>query len=141
MMLAVAGGRIFPPLATGLRRASLVVMTSLTFPSSNAAARARIVRLEQLLEGLVRVPIIGRKVGLDAMLGLIPGIGDVAAGALGLYLIWEARNLGASNATLLRMLANVGIDTVLGSVPLVGDVFDVFFRSNTRNLKLIRGLL
>lgn len=116
-------------------------MTSLTFPPSRAAARARILRLEQLLEGLVRVPIIGRKVGLDALLGLIPGVGDAAAGALGLYMIWEARNLGASRATLLRMLANVGIDTALGSVPLIGDLFDFAFRSNTRNLKLIRGLL
>jgi len=116
-------------------------MTSLTFPSSNAAARARIVRLEQLLEGLIRVPIIGRKIGLDALIGLVPGIGDAVAGAMGLYLVWEARNLGASNATLLRMLANVGIDTALGSVPIVGDMFDVFFRSNTRNLKLIRALL
>jgi hypothetical protein len=116
-------------------------MTSLDFPRSNAAARARILRLEQLLEGMVRVPIIGRKIGLDALLGLVPGIGDAATGALGLYLIWEARNLGASKTTLLRMAANVGLDTALGSVPLVGDVFDMFFRSNTRNLKLIRGLL
>lgn len=116
-------------------------MTSLDFPASNAATRARILRLEQLLEGMVRVPIIGRKIGLDALVGLIPGVGDAAAGALGLYLIWEARNLGASKVTLLRMLANVGVDTALGSVPLLGDVFDMFFRSNTRNLKLIRGML
>jgi hypothetical protein len=116
-------------------------MTSLDFPPSNAASRARILRLEHLLEGLVHIPIIDRKVGLDAMLGLVPVVGDAAAGALGLYLIWEARNLGASKTTLLRMLANVGIDTVLGSVPLIGSVFDIYFRSNTRNLKLIRGML
>ncbi|MFZ4381927.1 MAG: DUF4112 domain-containing protein [Sandarakinorhabdus sp.] len=113
---------------------------ALTAPNA-AAARLRIARLEQLLEGMVRVPIIGRRIGLDALIGLVPGIGDAAAGALGLYLIWEARNLGASNAILLRMLANVGLDTALGSVPVVGDVFDVFFRSNTRNLKLIKRLL
>ena len=105
------------------------------------SARARIDRLEHLLEGLFRLPIIGRKVGLDALMGLVPGLGDAIAGAMGLYLIWEARNLGASNATLLRMLANVGIDTVLGSVPIAGNIFDVYFRSNTRNLKLIRALL
>jgi hypothetical protein len=116
-------------------------MTSLTFPASNAAARARILRLEHLLEGLVHVPIIRRKVGLDAMLGLFPVVGDAVAGAIGLYLIWEARNLGASRITLLRMLGNVGIDTLLGSVPLLGNVFDIYFRSNTRNVKLIRGML
>jgi hypothetical protein len=113
---------------------------ALTAPNA-AAARLRNARLEQLLEGMVRVPIIGRRIGLDALIGLVQGIGDAAAGALGLYLIWEARNLGASNAILLRMLANVGLDTALGSVPVVGDVFDVFFRSNTRNLKLIKRLL
>lgn len=116
-------------------------MTSLTFPPPRAAARARILRLEQLLEGMIRVPFLGRKIGLDALLGLIPGVGDAAAGALGLYLIWEARNLGASKATLLRMLGNVGLDTAMGSVPVLGDLFDFAFRSNTRNLKLIRALL
>ncbi|WP_353200752.1 DUF4112 domain-containing protein [Sandarakinorhabdus sp.] len=117
-------------------------MSTLAFTASNAAAaKLRIARLEQMLEGMIRLPIIGRRIGLDALIGLVPGIGDAAAGALGLYVIWEARNLGASNATLLRMLANVGIETALGSVPVVGDVFDVFFRSNTRNLKLIKRLL
>ena len=71
---------------------------------------------------------------------LIPGIGDAATAAMSLYLVWEARNLGASRLQLLRMLANVGIDTALGSVPLVGDAFDLFFRSNSRNLKIIRRL-
>ena len=105
-----------------------------------AAARARIARLEHLLEGLVRVPLLGRRIGIDALVGLIPGVGDAATAVLGLYLVWEARNLGASRLTLLRMLGNIGFDTVLGSVPVAGDVFDIFFRSNSRNLKLIKGL-
>jgi hypothetical protein len=58
--------------------------------------------------------------------------------AMGLYLVWEARNLGASRFTLARMLGNVGVDALLGSVPLAGDVFDIFFRSNRRNIKLLR---
>jgi hypothetical protein len=64
--------------------------------------------------------------------------GDVIAGAMGLYLIWEARNLGMGKAVIARMVWNVGVDTTLGAVPLVGDFFDFFFRSNTRNMRLIK---
>jgi hypothetical protein len=109
--------------------------------SPHDRARARIVALEHLLEGLIKLPLIGRRVGLDAIIGLAPGVGDAATAALGLYLIWEARNLGASRGTLLRMLANVGVDTAIGSVPIAGDLFDLFFRSNSRNLKLVKRLL
>ncbi|MEN9933066.1 MAG: hypothetical protein RIS17_1639 [Pseudomonadota bacterium] len=107
--------------------------------SAPEAARARIERLERLLEGQFRLPVVGR-VGLDGLVGLIPGVGDAATAAMSLYLVWEARNLGASRMELVRMLANVGIDTALGSVPLVGDAFDLFFRSNSRNLKIIKRL-
>lgn len=103
-----------------------------------AAARARIERLEFLLEGAVRIPGLGRRIGLDAMIGLVPGVGDAATALMGLYLVWEARNLGASRWVLARMLANVGVDAAIGSVPLAGDVFDLFFRSNSRNLKLLK---
>ena len=108
--------------------------------SDAAAARARIERLEFLLEGVVRIPGLGRRIGLDAIIGLVPGVGDAATALMGLYLVWEAHNLGASRLTLARMLANVGIDAVIGSVPLAGDVFDIFFRSNSRNLKLLKRL-
>ena len=106
-----------------------------------AAVRARIAMLERVLESAILLPVIRRRIGLDAVLGLMPGLGDAMAGAMGLYLVWEARNLGASRFTLARMVANVLVDTLLGSVPLAGDIFDIFFRSNTRNLKLIRPLL
>jgi hypothetical protein len=103
-----------------------------------AAVRARIAMLERVLESAILIPGIRRRIGLDAVLGLLPGVGDAMAGAMGLYLVWEARNLGASRFTLARMVGNVLIDTLLGSVPVAGDIFDLFFRSNTRNLKLIR---
>ncbi|WP_164156391.1 DUF4112 domain-containing protein [Sandarakinorhabdus rubra] len=110
-------------------------------PRTGAAdARARIERLEYLLEGAVRIPGLGTRIGADAIIGLVPGIGDAAMAALGLYLVWEARNLGASRWLMLRMLANVGIDAALGSVPVAGDLFDLVFRSNRRNLQLIRRL-
>jgi Domain of unknown function (DUF4112) len=104
------------------------------------SARARIDRLEHLLEGAIRIPGLGTRIGADALIGLVPGVGDAAMAAMGLYLVWEARNLGASRWVLARMLGNVGVDLAVGSVPVAGDVFDFFFRSNSRNLKLIKRL-
>lgn len=103
-----------------------------------AAARRRVERLDYLLEGAIRIPGLGTRIGADALIGLVPGVGDAAMAAMGLYLVWEARNLGASRVTLARMLGNVGVDALIGSVPVAGDVFDFFFRSNSRNLKLLR---
>ncbi|MEO5598179.1 MAG: DUF4112 domain-containing protein [Novosphingobium sp.] len=100
--------------------------------------RRRIDMFEHVLERSFTLPLINRPVGLDAIVGLVPVAGDLIAGVMGLYLVWEARNLGLPKWKIWRMLANVGVDTVLGSVPLVGDLFDVMFRSNTTNLKIIR---
>lgn len=103
-----------------------------------ASVRQRIEAMERLLEGLIEVPGLGRKVGLDALLGLVPVAGDVVAAALGLYLVWEARNLGMPRWQLWRMAGNVGFDTLIGAVPVAGDLFDFLYRSNTRNLKIVR---
>lgn len=103
-----------------------------------ASVRKRIEMMEQVLERSFTLPGINRKVGLDFVLGFVPVIGDVITGAMGMYIVWEARNLGMSKFQLARMTANVGFDTLLGSVPLAGDVFDMFWRSNTRNLKIVR---
>ncbi|WP_051041397.1 DUF4112 domain-containing protein [Blastomonas sp. AAP53] len=103
-----------------------------------AAIRQRVEVMEQLLERSLTLPGINRKVGLDFILGLVPVLGDLITGAMGLYIVWEARNLGMSKFQLARMAANVGFDSLLGAVPLVGDAFDFFWRSNTRNLKIIR---
>ena len=90
-------------------------------------------------DDLVRIPIIGRRIGLDAIVGLIPGVGDIAGGALGIYGLLIAARLGASPAVLLRMLLNIGIDTITGLVPVLGDLFDIGWKSNTRNLALVEG--
>lgn len=103
-----------------------------------ASVRRRIEALEKVLERSIAIPGIGRKVGLDAVVGLVPVAGDVVSAALGLYLIWEARKLGMSKFQIARMAANVGVDSVLGAVPIAGDAFDFLFRSNTRNLKIIQ---
>jgi len=106
--------------------------------SDPASVRQRVEAMERLLERSFTIPGINRAVGLDAVAGLVPVVGDIIAAALGAYLVWEGRNLGMSRWKLYRMMGNVAFDTAVGAVPVVGDVFDVFFRSNTRNLRLIR---
>lgn len=103
-----------------------------------ASVRARVEMLERVLEHSIAVPGLGRKIGLDAVLGLVPVAGDVITAAMGAWLVWEARNLGMSKWKLVRMSANVAFDTAVGAVPVVGDAFDFLFRSNSRNLKMIR---
>ena len=103
-----------------------------------AAIRRRVEAMERLLERGFTLPGTSRQFGLDAILGLVPVIGDLAAAALGSWLVWEARNLGLSRFQLARMMGNVGFDAVLGFVPFVGDAADLMFRSNTRNLRIIR---
>ena len=103
-----------------------------------AAARARIEMIERVMERAITIPGLRKPVGLHAVLNLFPVAGDLVAGAIGVWLVIEAKQLGVSRWTLARMLANVGIDTALGSVPVAGEVFDYFFRSNTLNLKLVK---
>ncbi|URW74385.1 DUF4112 domain-containing protein [Sphingomonas donggukensis] len=110
----------------------------LSLGTDPAAVRQRIEALEKLLERSFVVPGINQPVGLDFIVGLVPVVGDVIAAAMGSWLVWEARNLGMSKWQLARMSANVGFDALLGAVPLVGDAADFFFRSNTRNLRIIR---
>ena len=100
--------------------------------------RRRVEALEMLLERSFRVPGVNVPIGLDALIGLVPVIGDIVTTALGAYIVWEARNLGMSKFQLMRMGGNVAFDTVIGLVPVVGDAADFVFRSNTRNLRIIK---
>jgi hypothetical protein len=100
--------------------------------------RRRVEAMEALLERLVTIPGTNRQMGLDVILDVVPGVGSVAAGALGAWMLWEARNLGMSKWQMTRMAGNVGIDTLLGAIPWVGAIPDFFFRSNTRNLRIIK---
>ncbi|MEH6792451.1 DUF4112 domain-containing protein [Parasphingorhabdus sp.] len=102
------------------------------------AVRTRVEAMEKILERAFVIPGINRPIGLDSIVGLIPVVGDIATALMGGYIVWEARNLGMSKLQLTRMAANVGIDTALGAIPFAGDVFDFFWRSNTKNLKIIR---
>ena len=102
------------------------------------AVRQRIEAMEKVLEGLFVIPGTKRQVGLDTILSLIPTVGSVTAAALGSYIMWEARNLKLSTLQFVRMGGNVGIDMLLGAIPFVGVIPDFFFRSNSRNLRIIR---
>ena len=105
---------------------------------SPQSVRARVEALERVMERLVTIPGTNYKVGLDVILDFVPIAGPTAAAAIGAYLAWEARNLGMSKWAISRMAGNIGVDWLLGLIPWVGAVPDFFFRSNTRNLKIIR---
>lgn len=99
---------------------------------------ARLEALAKLMDGAVIIPGTKVRVGLDALVGLVPVVGDMIAGAISTYLIWEARQLGAPRWLIGRMMANTLLDTAFGAIPVVGDAFDVMFRANMKNMALLR---
>lgn len=101
------------------------------------SVRRRIEAVERLLEGMIELPVLGRRVGLDAIAGVVPIFGDLVTAGMGFYLVWEGRNLGMSRWQLARMTGRVGFDALLGAVPVAGDILDLFYRSNRANLKTI----
>lgn len=100
-------------------------------------ALARLQAFARLLDSAFVVPGTRIRFGLDALLGLIPGLGDVIAAALAGAIVLAAARRGAPGPVLVRMLANIGIDTLVGEIPLLGDVFDVGWRANQRNVALL----
>ena len=106
--------------------------------SDPQSVRARVEAMEKLLERAFVIPGTKIPFGLDSVIGLVPVLGDFVTAAMGAYMVWEARNLGMSKWQMMRMAANVGVDTALGAVPLLGDAFDLVFRSNSKNLRIIK---
>lgn len=103
-----------------------------------ADIRRRMEAMERLLERSLTIPGTKIGVGLDAMIGVVPVVGDAIAAMLGAYLIWEANNLGLPKWKLWRMAGNVAFDAAVGALPVAGDLFDFAFRSNSRNLKIVK---
>jgi hypothetical protein len=127
-------------MAVAVSRASANSM----FEALKAAGPARsdsVRRMEAvayLLDLAFVIPGTRQRVGLDAIIGLLPGVGDVVTTLLSSYVIWEARQLGLSRFAIARMLGNLAIHATVGSIPVVGDVFDALFRVNQRNMRIVR---
>jgi Domain of unknown function (DUF4112) len=108
-------------------------------PSRNAEQSvARLEALARLMDGAFTLPGTNIRLGLDAIIGLVPVAGDLLSGLVSSYMIWEARQLGAPRWLIARMAANTLFDTAFGAIPVVGDAFDVLFRANIKNMALLR---
>lgn len=116
-------------------------MNSAQTTSSESCARAPLSPLDKLswiLDAAFAIPGTRWRIGVDALLGLIPGVGDTVGAALSTYIIYAAACLGAPKRTLLKMVGNVMVETVIGVIPIVGDIFDIAWRANMRNVELLR---
>ena len=109
-------------------------------PSKGDAIR-RMEMMAKLLDNAFVIPGTNQRVGIDAIIGLVPGLGDIATTLLSSYVIWEARNLGVSRVAIGRMLTNLAIHASVGAIPILGDAFDAFFRVNQRNMRIVRAQL
>ncbi|WNG33827.1 DUF4112 domain-containing protein [Archangium violaceum] len=105
-------------------------------PPSDPAALEQVRRLAQQLDTSIRLPG-GIRIGWDAVLGLVPGVGDWAGALLSTYIVLQAVRLGASREVLVRMLGNVALESLVGAVPFLGDVFDAAYKANMRNVRLL----
>lgn len=99
---------------------------------------ARLDTLARIMDSAVQIPGTNIRMGVDALLGLLPVIGDAISATISSYLIWEAKQMGVSKFMLARMAGNVAIDTVIGAVPFAGDIFDVAYKSNMKNVALLK---
>ncbi len=107
-------------------------------PKSQRERLARLDALANLMDSAVVIPGTGVRFGADALIGLVPGIGDAVSAGISCMIILEARRMGAPGHVIARMLGNVAIDGLIGVVPLFGDLFDLAFRANLRNMRLLR---
>jgi hypothetical protein len=103
-----------------------------------ARSLAEVESLAWLLDSSIPLPGIGRRLGIDALIGLIPGFGDVVGGVIGLYVVWRASRMGLPGIVVARMLVTTLVDMAIGVIPFLGDVFDFWFKSNARNLTIMR---
>ncbi len=99
---------------------------------------AEVEAIAWLLDNSIPVPGTGRRFGVDAIIGLVPVVGDVVSAGMGLFVVWRASRMGLPRIVVIRMLVVSALDFVIGSIPIAGDAFDLWFKANTRNLALLR---
>ena len=104
----------------------------------SAAPTDNLDRLSWLMDDLIRIPVLGWRFGLDAIIGLIPAFGDTTTSLVSFYILISAVRYRVPKVTLLRMALNIAIDYAVGSIPVVGDVFDTFWKSNQMNVELLK---
>lgn len=111
-----------------------------TLPVGSDAARdlARVELMARLLDARYRIPGTPIRFGLDGLLGLVPGLGDLVTAGPAAWMLWTAHKHGVRTPVLLRMGTNSAVDLVIGGIPILGDIFDVFFKANLRNAELLR---
>ena len=109
--------------------------------SQHGNAFNRLRQLSHILDNAIPVPGTNYRVGVDPLLGLLPGVGDYLGTAFSAYIVVQAAQLGATKATLFRMVLNIAVDTLIGSVPILGDLFDVTWKANSLNLALLETYL
>jgi len=112
--------------------------TGTSHHAKRAHRLARFERITHFLDDAFKVPGTSLRIGWDTLIGIVPGLGDMISAMLSGYLIYEAKQLGASRWVLTRMVGNVVLDFLIGAIPLLGDVFDAFFKSNRRNSRLLK---
>ena len=100
-------------------------------------ALSRLRRVARVMDDAVEIPVLGVRIGLDPILGLVPGAGDIVGAAVGGWIVVTAARLGAAPSVVARMLLNVGVDALAGAAPVLGDLFDVAFKANRRNLRIL----
>jgi hypothetical protein len=122
-------------MATRSRTPEVSTPPNTTLSRSGGVTRAR--GLARLLDDLIRIPGTNIGIGLDPIIGLIPGIGDVIGGLMSSYILMVAAQEGVPTSVLMRMLGNIALDSIVGVVPIVGDLFDVGVKSNRRNVDLL----
>ncbi|MEZ5480097.1 MAG: DUF4112 domain-containing protein [Thiolinea sp.] len=98
-------------------------------------------KLAWLLDSSIRIPGTSWRIGLDGLIGLVPGIGDVTAGALSSYILFKAIRMGVGTAVIARMVLNIMLESIVGVIPVLGDIFDFAFRANQRNVRLMQDYL
>ncbi len=103
--------------------------------------RQRLERLSWVLDNLIPIPGLRARIGLDALIGLLPGVGDTLGALLSSYILAEAARLGAPKSVLLKMSFNIALDALVGAVPVVGDFFDFVWKANQRNVELLADYL